>query len=149
MPWFYGYTRVTQRLKAHLCFSDTYARRARGWGPSNYPGGGPYSPAFYIKLNTRRCARQPHDLRKKLRLAVLKCANFGTSLEPKPEQHYSAERLLQKFRFNCNELIGGRTRARTWDPLIKRLMLLLIFQPVSCKGCEFVVVQDQLVGSKL
>ena len=33
---------------------------------------------------------------------------------------------------------GGRTRTRTLDPLIKRLMLLLMFQSVSCKGCEFV-----------
>ena len=56
MPWFDGYTKVKRQFSCHLYFRHTYARRARGWGLSNYPGGGPYSPAFYIKLNTRRCA---------------------------------------------------------------------------------------------
>ena len=44
---------------------------------------------------------------------------------------------------------GGRTRTRTLDPLIKRLMLSLSFHSVSCKGCDSVVVQDQSVRSKL
>jgi hypothetical protein len=46
-------------------------------------------------------------------------------------------------------LLGGRTRTRTLDPLIKSLMLSLTFHSVSCKGREFVVVQDQSVRSKL
>jgi hypothetical protein len=30
-------------------------------------------------------------------------------------------------------LDGGRTRARTWDPMIKSLALTVLFQLLSCK----------------
>jgi hypothetical protein len=31
------------------------------------------------------------------------------------------------------EKLGGRTRARTWDPLIKRQPFTQLFQPLRCK----------------
>jgi len=34
-------------------------------------------------------------------------------------------------------LLGGRTRTRTWDPLIKSLRLVVCFQRVACKRSEF------------
>jgi hypothetical protein len=36
--------------------------------------------------------------------------------------------VLYKSRFNFNELIGGRTRTRTLDPLIKSHQIALIYQ---------------------
>jgi hypothetical protein len=32
---------------------------------------------------------------------------------------------------------GGRTRARTWDPMIKSLTLMTLFQRLSCKSGGF------------
>jgi len=38
---------------------------------------------------------------------------------------------------------GGRTRTRTLDPLIKRLLFLAKKQWASCKGNDFEMLQDQ------
>jgi hypothetical protein len=35
------------------------------------------------------------------------------------------------------ERLGGRTRARTWDPMIKSLPLMPLHQQVRCKICDF------------
>ena len=43
------------------------------------------------------------------------------------------------------DFVGGRTRTRTLDPLIKRLLFLPRKQGADCKGNDFVVVQDQWV----
>jgi hypothetical protein len=39
-------------------------------------------------------------------------------------------------------LDGGRTRARTWDPLIKRLVFTTLFQWLRCKSSRFETQQD-------
>jgi hypothetical protein len=39
--------------------------------------------------------------------------------------------------------IGGRCRDRTYDPLIKRLIVLVRFQSVSCKISDFLASQFQ------
>jgi hypothetical protein len=35
------------------------------------------------------------------------------------------------------EKLGGRTRARTWDPMIKSPVLTLVYQRLSRKFCGF------------
>jgi hypothetical protein len=49
-------------------------------------------------------------------------------LEPKTKQYSLVERSFKKFRLNFNEMVGGRTKTRTWDPLIKSHQITLIYQ---------------------
>ncbi len=46
------------------------------------------------------------------------------------------------------DFIGGRTRARTWDPLIKSHMFTAVFQKVSWKTYENRSITRQWVKSK-
>src|SRR3974390_2305376 len=53
---------------------------------------------------------------------------FGTSLEPfrRPSVPWASVRVESRQIFKV--LDGGRTRARTWDPLIKSHQIALIYQ---------------------
>jgi hypothetical protein len=48
-------------------------------------------------------------------------------------------------RFEPWRLGGGRTRARTWDPMIKSLKFILINQGLECKFVEFEAQRYQCV----
>ena len=47
--------------------------------------------------------------------------------------------------FGLPRLGGGRTRARTWDPLIKNLVFSTRFEWLSCKIYKVWAYQDQSV----
>jgi hypothetical protein len=57
-------------------------------------------------------------------------------LEPKTKQYSLVERSFKKFRLNFNEMVGGRTKTRTWDPLIKSQLLLTLTYALSISAPE-------------
>jgi len=61
---------------------------------------------------------------------------FGTSLEPfrRPSVPWASVRVESRQIFKV--LDGGRTRARTWDPLIKSQIFIAIFQRLTRKKYE-------------
>jgi hypothetical protein len=47
------------------------------------------------------------------------------------------------------EFISGRTRTRTWDPLIKSLRLIIYLQSLACKRPEIDRPKNQWVKKEL
>jgi hypothetical protein len=45
--------------------------------------------------------------------------------------------FLRRLNRQVLEKLGGRTKARTWNPMIKSLMFMMTYQLLSCKSCGF------------
>jgi hypothetical protein len=103
------------------CISDGPLERGRhgrrAW--SIYPGG----PT--LSLN------QADEPKSQQLSYCAKRTSFGSSLEPQTKLYDVAELSLKKFRLNFNGLFGGRTRTRTWDPLIKSQLIARLRARVS------------------
>ncbi len=76
---------------------------------------------------------------------VLPRLNADLSSKPRYRVRLTSRRLNRQVL----EKLGGRTRARTWDPMIKSLVLMMLFQCLSCKFGGFQLQRDQCVAGEL
>ncbi len=93
-----------------------------------------------------RCEPSKHHESTGLTTFATTCKSRFTSFTKKWAVGWIPKIKIPAF---IQAVIGGRTRARTWDPMIKSLTFTALFQWLSCKFRGFNTHLDQYVTCQL